>query len=41
MELYEAEPVVLDPSPFEVKLIIQSWIGINRQVFIKFKRELI
>jgi hypothetical protein len=24
MELYEAEPVVLDPSPFEVKLIIQS-----------------
>jgi hypothetical protein len=39
LEINTAEPLVPDPSPFEVEFAIASSKGINRQVVMKFKEE--
>jgi hypothetical protein len=38
IEIHTAEPLVLDPSPFEVEIAIAKLKGINCQVVMKFQQ---
>jgi hypothetical protein len=39
IELHTAEPLVPDPSPFEVKIAIAKLKSINRWVVVKFRQN--
>jgi hypothetical protein len=40
IELHTAQPLVPDPSPFEVEIVIANLKSINRQIVIKFRQKL-
>jgi hypothetical protein len=39
IEIHTAEPLVPDPSPFEVEIAIENLKGINRQVVMEFQQN--
>jgi hypothetical protein len=40
IEIHIAEPLVLDPSPFEAEIVIAKLKDLNCQIVIKFQQNL-